>query len=377
MWWAVAMLAALPPLPVYAQMATADRVEAQGWWPTKRTSAAGDYVGSGECVRCHRTRATQLTTSMARTASRAADAAALRARAEWQFALGRYLFSIAPSSRDPIYTVTNGTHTRSVRLAWAFGAGTVGQTYLFEDDRGLHEARVSYYHSVRRLDFTPNRALTDPRDVEEAMARPIDDHEARRCFGCHTTASTTRTGFDPATLTPGVTCEACHGPGRAHVTSIERGGPRKGRETILNPAALDAVDSVDFCGACHATFWDVRLANERGLALLRSQPYRLQSSRCWGQGDDRLTCVACHDPHKPLVRGAAAYDARCLACHVEAGSAPTAGRPGRACQVAASTCTSCHMPSYDVPAMHYRFTDHFIRIVRPTSPTGRREGDNR
>jgi hypothetical protein len=26
---------------------------------------------------------------------------------------------------------------------------------------------------------------------------------------------------------------------------------------------------------------------------------------------------------------------------------------------------SCHMPKVDVPEMHYAFTDHWIRIVRP------------
>jgi len=196
------------------------------------------------------------------------------------------------------------------------------------------------------------------------MSRPVDDAEARRCFGCHTTASTTSTGFNPERLVSGITCEACHGPGREHVAAVERGGAAHGRGTILNPSGLDAADSVDFCGACHATFWDVKLANERGLAALRSQPFRLQSSACWGTGDDRLTCVACHDPHKPLVRASAAYDPNCLSCHVPPGSSPTAGHPGPPCPVGKSECSSCHMPKYEVPVMHFRFTDHLIRAVR-------------
>jgi hypothetical protein len=127
------------------------------------------------------------------------------------------------------------------------------------------------------------------------------------------------------------------------------------------------VDSVDFCGACHATFWDVKLADERGIAALRSQPFRLQSSRCWshaGAGDARLTCVACHDPHQPLVREPSAYDAKCLSCHVTAGTTPTASHPERACKVGTENCSSCHMPKYQVPGMHFQFTDHLIRVVR-------------
>jgi hypothetical protein len=120
---------------------------------------------------------------------------------------------------------------------------------------------------------------------------------------------------------------------------------------------------VDFCGACHGTFWDVTLAGEEPARKLRSQPYRLESSRCWGQGDDRITCTACHDAHQPLVRDPLAYDARCSSCHADGRSAPTPERPGRACRIARSGCVTCHMPKYDVPEMHYSFTDHLIRIV--------------
>jgi formate-dependent nitrite reductase cytochrome c552 subunit len=30
--------------------------------------------------------------------------------------------------------------------------------------------------------------------------------------------------------------------------------------------------------------------------------------------------------------------------------------------VATTKCVTCHMPKYDVPEMHYSFTDHLIRI---------------
>jgi hypothetical protein len=138
----------------------------------------------------------------------------------------------------------------------------------------------------------------------------------------------------------------------------------EGTRAILNPAKMDPADSVDFCGACHATFWDVKLADEKGIAALRSQPYRLLSSRCWNGGDARITCVACHNPHQPLVQDAAAYDARCSTCHVKAGDAPTRERPAPACKVGKTGCATCHMPKYEVPDMHHSFTDHFIRIVR-------------
>lgn len=350
---------------VWAQMATADRVREPGFWPTKGTPLRSEFAGAAACARCHAHHAqTQPTTSMALTARRAEDSEVLRANPRLKFRSGAYTYLIATEGPESRYSVADGARSSSARLGWAFGVGRVGQTYLFEKDGTFHEARVSYYDALRALDFTPARALQRPRDLEEATARPVPETEARRCFGCHTTASTTAGAFDPAGLTPGVTCEACHGPGRKHVAAIEGGRLREARAAILNPARLEPADSVDFCGACHATFWDVKLAGEKGVAALRSQPYRLQSSRCWGEGDARVTCVACHDPHRPLVRDPLAYDPRCLSCHVEAGSEVTRERPGRACKVAGESCAMCHLPKYEVPDMHHEFTDHLIRVPK-------------
>jgi Cytochrome c554 and c-prime len=347
----------------YSQMATAERVQQSRWWPTSPKPARDDYVGASECASCHRANvASQQTTSMAQTASRSDRSAVLQAHDRLTFRGAGFSYTMTRTGGNTLLTVSDGAQLLSAPLAWAFGRGNVGQSYLFERDGRFHESRVSYYDSIKGLDYTPNRALTGaPTTIHEAMGRPIDDAEARRCFGCHTTASTTAAGFAVSRAIPGVTCEACHGPGRAHVNAMERGADRtRAAGTILNPRRLDASDSVDLCGACHATFWDVQLAGERGIAALRSQPFRLQSSRCWS-GDRRLACVACHDPHSPLVRDAGFYDSRCLACH-QPGSAAATGQPPRSCPVATSQCVTCHMPKYDVPEMHYAFTDHLIRI---------------
>src|SRR5687768_11260198 len=64
---------------VAAQMATAERLEGKGWWPTKRVPRDG-FAGPRQCAACHQRQATtQPTTSMARTGERARDSAILRA----------------------------------------------------------------------------------------------------------------------------------------------------------------------------------------------------------------------------------------------------------------------------------------------------------
>lgn len=345
-----------------AQVATAERIQQARWWPTSPNVSRSDVVGPAECASCHRANvASQQTTSMAQTASRADDAAVLRRHQRLAFRSGAVSYSIARTEQSTNFTVNHGSQTLSAPLAWAFGRGNVGQSYLFERDGRFHEARVSYYDSIDGLDFTPNRSMTEPPPtIQDAMGRPIAEAEARRCFGCHTTASTTTAGFAASRSIPGVTCEACHGPGRAHVSTMERGGDgTRAAGTIFNPRTLDAADSVDLCGACHATFWDVQLAGERGIAALRSQPFRLQSSRCW-TGDRRLACVSCHDPHAPLVREASFYDSRCVTCHERSASSVSSSIV-KVCSVATERCVSCHMPKYEVAEMHYSFTDHLIR----------------
>jgi hypothetical protein len=82
--------------------------------------------------------------------------------------------------------------------------------------------------------------------------------------------------------------------------------------------------------------------------------------------DPRVSCVACHDPHRDVGREAVAYDSKCLACHVsDAKEAKTKERAANACPVAKTECVKCHMPKVEIPGMHARFTDHWIRTVRP------------
>jgi hypothetical protein len=124
--------------------------------------------------------------------------------------------------------------------------------------------------------------------------------------------------------------------------------PKQGAVEIKDPADLSSSDSVDFCGACHSTWADVVAAAAKpGPGKIRFQPFGLEQSRCWGtNGDARITCVACHDPHRPLVHEPSAYDSKCLACH---------------------GLVTCHMPKYELPQTHAVFTDHEIRVVHASA----------
>jgi len=358
-----------------AQLSTEDHLAEPGFWPTQPGVSRQDYVGPAACQSCHAAKvASQAETPMARAVSHADDAKVLHTHPDLTFSIGVYRYLIKSDGRHSLYSVTDGTETLSSPLMWAFGTPRVGQSYLFKREDGhFYEARVTYFESLKNLGFTPTRALDSPKDVEEAMDRPVGSTEVSHCFGCHTTASTIGDKFDEENLILGVTCEACHGPGAKHVAAMKtlmKGNLNASQQSdIFNSAHLTPIDSVEFCGACHGTWWDVKNSGAKGVATARSAPYRLVTSKCWGKGDARLTCIACHDPHEQLQTNSAAYDHACLKCHAAApGAMPTAAHPGKACPVATKNCTSCHMQKVYVPEMHSDFTDHRIRIARAGEP---------
>jgi hypothetical protein len=345
-------------------MATEDRVQLPGWWPTKGTASRDEFIGPDACEACHASKVrTQKHTPMAHAALRPTDSEALRSHDQLTFSLPPYTYQIVRQKDASLYSVTDGKQTISLPLSWAFGLGESGQTYVLERNGIFYESRVSYFPAIEGLDFTPGQSQASPSTLEDALGRSmLYSGETQRCFGCHTTASTTNRRFDPSYLIPGVTCEACHGPGAKHVAAMKADKVKLGLKAILDPGQLNPVDQVDFCGACHRSYVDVVLSKTFGIRNLRFQPYRLERSQCWIKSNSGITCLACHNPHQPRVRDLASYDDRCLSCHRS--PAPTGAHPTKVCTVSSNNCVSCHMPKYEVPGMHAKFTDHFIRIVR-------------
>jgi Cytochrome c3 len=344
---------------------TEDRIAASPWWPTKNVADAAQLVGNAECAKCHTDKATtQATTPMAHAGARAADAEILRSHEKLSGEMAPYRYEIARTAAGSAYSVSDGAQKASAQLEWAFGIAHKGQTYIYSHDGAYYESRVSFYRTLQSLALTTGHLNDSPASIEAALGRRMDGSETQHCFGCHTSGSMIAGRFDPAHATPGVTCEQCHGPGAKHIAAMTSGKIEDGWRAILNPRKLSAVASVDFCGACHRTWADVLQTEVTGVANVRFQPYRLESSKCWGRGDARLACYTCHDPHQPLVTETASYDSKCLSCHVTKQGEKLADHPGAACPVGTSNCASCHMPKIEVPSMHAPFTDHRIRVVR-------------
>jgi hypothetical protein len=292
----------------------------------------------------------------------------LRTHPRLTFRSSPYSYQIVRQGNRSIYTVTDDVNAISEPILYCFGQGKIGQTYVFKHKGMFYETRVSYYKETQNLDFTTGHPRSTSTSLEDAIGRPLGVDEAQACFSCHSTAAVTRSQLQLNHLIPGVSCEACHGPGEKHIAAAKA---RKFKELqIFNPGNMDAEGlTQEFCGSCHRSFDQVMvMPGQAGLNNIRFQPYRMFNSK-GHNGDPRISCIACHDPHDELERDAAFYDSKCLSCHLAgSGDAKTPSRSAAACPVSKQQCTKCHMPRVELPEMHFMFTDHWIRIVKPNEP---------
>ncbi len=203
--------------------------------------------------------------------------------------------------------------------------------------------------------------------------RPEEFAGAKTCLMCHRTESL-GFGTNPHAKLElehggkGVTCEGCHGPGKAHV---ESGGDAtkifsftKSTSVQVNARCLEChqQDHAGFdrsahaearlgCTDCHA----VHKPADQAHLLRATQPMLCYSchkdvkpafSRPFHHkvNEGLMNCTDCHDPHgtfqKSMAKSAAQDDAVCVKCHQENAGPFIYEHP----VVKAEGCVFCHSP---------------------------------
>jgi len=310
---------------------------------------AGDaYVGSEACRACHEAQhASWLDSDHHLAMLPAAPSAPLRAQAHDDSPM---------VVRDAQFLMKGARlgHDTDVPLSYALGHRNVEQ-YVGPLQPGRLQALPLSYDVQRGewFDLFAGEART-PADWGHWTNRGMTANA--QCLFCHTTgfaknyqeASDT---YDSRWHEIGVGCEACHGPGAAHVSARQHGGadPWRGRDPDLLLAACGSCHSrrverapwtpgMPFLDAFEPELFDTEAYYPDG--QVREELYELvsfQSSRMYGEG---VRCWNCHDPHGngPLKPG----NELCRTCHAEAYEAETHTHhpPGGA----GARCTGCHMP---------------------------------
>jgi len=232
---------------------------------------------------------------------------------------------------------------------WAFGSGTHAVTWVKQLDAEHYlELGQSWFRATGALRLTPGH-----KDSAGVKYRVFDPGAGiLKCFSCHSTGvPKVLAGGKIGPAEPGVNCEVCHGPGKAHV---ESGG---GKYKIDNPARYRASAVNEQCGACHrqqaaggeAPNWDDPWN-------VRHQPVYLVESRCFQESGEKLSCFSCHKPHEKLSRDKQAFDAVCASCH--------SGVKHKTAAAAKAGCVGCHMPVVK-PTAELGFSNHWIGVYAP------------
>ncbi len=232
-----------------------------------------------------------------------------------------------------------------------------------------------------------------------------------QCAECHSTEL--RKNYDATTNTYATTwaeinvgCEACHGPGSAHVTWAERqrswlpwgkGGhdgltvhfdERKGVHWSIDPATGKVMRStprtsakeLETCGICHSRSAKIAEPWRPGQSLLQTHvpsllepglfeadgkmldevynyaPFR--QSRMFMEG---VSCSDCHDPHS--LKLVAEGNAVCEQCH-DGQKYAAASHHHHEDGSAGTQCVACHMPVRTYMIVDPRH-DHAFRVPRP------------
>jgi Zn finger protein HypA/HybF involved in hydrogenase expression len=357
--FAVAIVLGLAALAVVnGQMTAVQR------WNPRRVPADTVFVGDQACGECHKKQfASHGQSGMTMAMEPVVGSLVLNDNPKLSMHVGPYTYEIKRNGKQSSYSVTDGKDTISLPIVYAFGQGKMGQTYVFERDGKFYESLVSFYKESKSLDFTIGASRAVPASLSDAVGRLLSANEVASCFSCHSTGAVvggSQLRLDK--LTHGVRCEACHGPGGKHITAVKAGeSPSK---SIYNPGLLGGDElTQQFCASCHRSAEESRTLQGLHINNVRFQPYRIFQSKCYSD-DRKISCIACHNPHEPLREDPAYYDKRCLECHSLRDKTAKAGVE-KSCPVADKDCTSCHMPKTEIPAAHFKFTDHYIRVVRP------------
>jgi hypothetical protein len=263
---------------------------------------------------------------------------------------------------------------------YAFGSGHHATTFvnmIDPDIPAILEHRLTHFTKADRMGITPGHDARPPPPGLTPYGGVLPPKAARGCFACHVTVLSAHDDqrIDEAMMIPNVSCERCHGPGRAHVAAARAGSAESELSLPFGPERWKAAELLNLCGSCHrhpsgSPPGKIRPDDPQ---LARFQPVGIMQSKCYTESAGALSCVTCHDPHARASADRPSYDSVCISCHRGADKLePAPGSPksrqtpvpaaGKECPVSASgRCVECHMPRVD-PGQHVMFTDHWIRI---------------
>jgi len=181
-----------------------------------------------------------------------------------------------------------------------------------------------------------------------------------------------------------VSCEACHGPGRQHLSYVSGANYKKGQRVpgafMYLTSDLSSQEQVDQCARCHAFRSQHSPAFTPGEELLDSYvPELLRPGIYHPDGQileevyvygsflqskmyrNNVQCTDCHNPHS--LELVAVGNALCAKCH-DPKEYDVPAHHFHEVNTDGAQCVSCHMPGKYYMVNDFR-RDHSFRVPRP------------
>ncbi len=241
----------------------------------------GDYIGSTGCSGCHAGEHRTWHASYHRTMTQVASTAD-RLFGDFNdvtvtnHAIGR---SYRLANRDSQLLFFTGNHPQippsgaeehAFQVVMTTGSHHM-QAYWFATPQNQSLGLVPFVYLREDKRWVPRNAvfLTQPFDSDSFEFGRWND----TCIGCHTTperyTKESANGFESRATEFGISCEACHGPGKRHVDYQQAIGNRSGtspaiatgNDPIVNPKSISASKSSQICGSCHSISFSLKPGN--------------------------------------------------------------------------------------------------------------------
>jgi predicted CXXCH cytochrome family protein len=425
-----------------------------GWWLLGRVAppdiGPADWsrvgsVPSEACAKCHADHYDSWRQTFHRTMTR--DASAETVKGDFDDATYDYQGLLTQLTRqgDSFFMETVDPRRTSARVKLRVDR-LVGSHWIQEcmhrEPSGRYVRLPVLYHIVEQRWVHTNGAFLTP-DTDDFWAQCRGAAWNDSCLYCHNTGPSKNplrnlngqiVGYQTSVAELGIACEACHGPGAAHIEANHNPARRLALQasgandpTIVQPARLPVPRRDEICARCHgalvptAAMWDARthrdpfiagqelmrynsffwsereqatLAGRRpegqpaapaandgrfwadGTPLTTALEYNgMALSACYQHGQGGLSCLSCHtmhaaDPNFMLKSGMQTNEA-CYQCH-ESYRGRLSEHTRHPATSPGSLCYNCHMPhlAYSLLTTH---RSHRIEIpdVQVSRATGK------
>ncbi|MCU4676243.1 multiheme c-type cytochrome [Catenovulum sp. 2E275] len=277
-----------------------------------------------------------------------------------------------------ILDIGNG-HLQAFNVAW--------------DSRPKSEGGQRWYHLQPDENISPEHPFFWAGHFQNWNTRCADCHSTNVIRGYNPQQMSYHTQFSEIN----VACEACHGPGSAHVKLANAGQLTPDNlalaftkdvkvnwtwakdDPIANPDDTRPTQHIDMCGGCHSRrmlLEDIEVGasyhNQYRLELLTENTYFddgqiqdevfvlgsfLQSK----MHQNGVTCQNCHNPHSGQL--VAQGNALCAQCHA-ANVFDTPEHHHHPIDSKGAECVSCHMPTRTYMGVDDR-RDHSFKVPHP------------